>query len=235
MTAKEKNICMIAHRGFSGKYPENTELAFIKAGEHCSGGAETDVRVTKDGVYVCSHNSAAVLCDGTELEVSDHTYAELTAKPLKNRKTDDEVYLCTFRKYLEVMKRFDMVCFVELKGSFTSEQVSGVFAMVDDVYALEKCILQSFDHGNLLESRKQFPNLPLMLTLGRGDPGYEFCFDAGISLDCDYKIITPEIIEDFHSRGLEVALWTVNDAEDFERCKEMGIDYIESDYFGGLD
>ncbi len=64
---EEPDICMIAHRGYSGKYHENTELAFTKPAEHGSGGAETDIRVTKDGVYVCSHNSSIILEDATEL------------------------------------------------------------------------------------------------------------------------------------------------------------------------
>ena len=46
-----KNTCMIAHRGYSFKYYENTESAFIGAGEHGAGGAETDVRITKDGAH----------------------------------------------------------------------------------------------------------------------------------------------------------------------------------------
>ena len=59
--------CFIAHRGYSGKYLQNTEEAFIKAVEHGSGGIETDVRITKDGVLVVNHNETAVFIDGTEL------------------------------------------------------------------------------------------------------------------------------------------------------------------------
>lgn len=38
-----------AHRGFSGKYPENTMLAFRKALECGADGIEMDVQLTKDG------------------------------------------------------------------------------------------------------------------------------------------------------------------------------------------
>ena len=37
---ENKKICMIAHRGFSANYPDNTEIAFIKAAENGSGGAD---------------------------------------------------------------------------------------------------------------------------------------------------------------------------------------------------
>lgn len=235
MTAKELNICMIAHRGYSGAYHQNTELAFVKAGEHASGGTETDIRVTKDGVLVCSHNSEAVFEDGSELLVAEATYAELTAKPLKNSKTDDKVYLCTFRRYLEVMKKFGMICFIELKGSFTDAQVAEVFAMAAEVYDVSKCILQSFDFDNLVRTHKQFPDVPLMLTYGKGDGDYERCFDYGFSIDADIEITTEKMVKDFHDRGLEFGVWTCNDEERFAKAKAIGVDYIESDYFGGND
>ena len=41
-----------AHRGFSGKYPENTMLAFRKALECGADGIEMDVQLTKDGEIV---------------------------------------------------------------------------------------------------------------------------------------------------------------------------------------
>ena len=230
-----KKICMIAHRGYSSKYLMNTEQAFIEAAKHGSGGAETDIRRTKDGVYVCSHDHDAVFKDGTSLIVSDATFAELTGKPLRNDKTDNDVYLCTFRRYLEIMREHDMICFVELKGAFTDEQVREVFQMVEEVYDLKKCILQSFDFENLLRAHAQFPDLPLMLTYGSEERNYERCFDYGFSLDVDYTVVTDEMIRQFHDRGLEVAVWTVNAPDVFERFKHMDVDYIESDVFGGFD
>ena len=74
-----------------------------------------------------------------------------------------------------------------------------------------------------------------MLTYGTGESHYERCFDCGFSLDIDYTIVTEEIIREFHDRGLEVAVWTVNTPEAFDRFKRMDGDYIESDVYGGYD
>lgn len=235
MKAKELNICMIAHRGFSGRYLMNTELAFTKAAENGSGGAETDIRMTSDGVLVCSHNREACFTDGTEFIVSESTFAALTALPLKNNKTDDDVYLCTFRRYLEIMRDNDMICFIELKDEFTDGQIIRVIDEIKETYSLSKCIIQSFDFDNLLRLHKLVPDLPLMFTYGSGESHYERCFDYGISLDIDQNILSEEIIEEFHARDLEVAVWTANTPEEFERCKTFDVDYIESDYFGGND
>ena len=230
-----KDICMIAHRGFSGKYFQNTELAFTKAAENASGGAETDIRMTKDGVLVCSHNREAVFEDGTELIVSNSTFAELTAKPLRNTLTDDKVYICTFRRYLEIMRDNNMICFVELKDEFTDEQIKEVFGMVSEVYDLSKCILQSFDFDNLVRTHKLCPELGIMLTYGTNERNYERCFEYGFSLDSDIKITTQKMVDDFHERNLFAAVWTANTVEDLERGRALGVDFIESDVFGGND
>ena len=189
---------MIAHRGYSGKYPANTALAFEKAAEHGSAGAETDIRRTKDGVYVTNHDPAVRFADGTEMTVAEHTLAELTAKPLRNGKTEDEVTLCTFRRYLEIMRDNGMICFVELKGAYTDGQVKEIFDLAAEVYDLKKCILQSFDFDNLLKCRAMFPELPLMFTYGSGESGWERCFGHGISIDADQYVLTDDMLEVTH-------------------------------------
>ena len=144
--------CFIAHRGYSGKYLQNTEEAFIKAVEHGSGGIETDVRITKDGVLVVNHDDDAVFEDGTRLKICDATYEELTSKPLLNRFTDTKIYVCTFRRYLEICRDGNMVCFIELKGHFPDEKINEAFTLAGEVYDLKMCSLQSFDLDNLIRA-----------------------------------------------------------------------------------
>ena len=233
------NECMIGHRGYSGKYNENTATAFEKAYEHGSGGCETDVRVTKDGELVLSHNGSVVLKDGTELDVADHTLAELTAQPLKRKNGKEDDYLCTFKEYLEIMKKHNMICFIELKGEFTDDQIKKAFTMADEVYTLDKCILQSFEMSNLISAHEQFPTLGIMLTYGQVTEDerekqlqdYNTCLELGFSIDADYSTITPQMIEDFHSRGLEVGAWTANNIFTLSYCRSLGLDYIESDVY----
>ena len=230
ITGTAPNVGMIGHRGCSGIYPDNTEIAFMKAAEKGATGAETDVRITADGVYVLSHNADVDFKDGTSLSVSEHTYEELTAKPLKSSTAKYEVYLCTFEKYLEIMARNNMVCFIELKGEFTDEQIKNLFAIAEELYDLSKCILQSFEFDNLIKAREIVPDLPLMLTYG-GEGDYKKCFDYNISIDADYKVMTEEMVKEFHDNNLLVAVYTANDPFSLCYCKSLGVDYIESDYF----
>ena len=229
--APVSNPVMIGHRGYSGIYPDNTAIAFKKAVEHGSGGCETDVRKTADGVYVTNHNSTVELSDGRELEISASTYEELTSATIKGTAIYGDVYLCTYREYLEIMRDNDMVCFIELKGEYTDEEIVEIFAIADEVYDLQKCILQSFNKDNLIKARMLIPDLPIMLTADADTGDYSWCFDYNISIDCEYTALTEEMIEDFHSHGLVVAAWTCNDIFSLSYCKSLGLDYIESDYF----
>ena len=228
-----RKICFIAHRGYSGRYLMNTEEAFIKAVEHGSGGIETDVRMTKDGVLVVCHDGDAVFEDGTRLFISDSTYEELTRKPLRNPYTDTKLYLCTFKRYLEICRDGNMICFIEFKGEFTDEMTKQAFNMAKEIYSLDMCEMQSFSYDNLLRTRKAFPELRIMITAGHdcSDETLERCIKDKFNLDMSYGRVTPEIVKKFHDAGLKVALWTANTKDVLDRCVSLGVDYIESDWF----
>ena len=50
------NVRMIAHRGLSGIELENTNSAFVAAGNRSYFGIETDVHITADGQFVIIHD-----------------------------------------------------------------------------------------------------------------------------------------------------------------------------------
>ena len=227
------SICYIAHRGYSGRYQMNTDEAFAKAVEHGSGGIETDVRVTADGVLVVNHDDEAKFADGTELDIATSTYTELTAKPLLNKFTDTDLRLCTFKRYLEICRDGNMVCFIEFKGVFTNEQINEAFVMAREVYDLKMCSLQSFEFDNLIRTHEAFPELQIMLTCGERNADVDRCLDYGFDIDMYYAHCTPEIVKEFHDKGLKVALWTANTKEALDACIALGVDYIESDFFSG--
>lgn len=231
--ALHKDICMIAHRGNSANHPDNTVASFLAAVSNGSGGIETDVRVTKDGVFVVNHNDEAKFADGTQLIVAESTYEELSQKPLLNKKSDEIVYICTFKRYLEICRDADMICFIELKGEFTDEQINELFTMAGEIYDLSKCELQSFEFENLIKAHEAFPELKIMLTYGKGCGDYHKCLDYGFDIDSDYKAATPKMVKEFHDKGLKVGLWTANDIISLNYCRALGVDFIESDIYGG--
>lgn len=225
------SICFIAHRGYSAKYLQNTEEAFLKAVEHGSGGIETDVRITKDGVLVVNHNSEARYADGTEMEISDHTYEELISKPLENKFTDTDLRVCTFRRYLEICRDGNMVCFIEFKGHFPDEKIKEAFELAEEVYDLSMCSLQSFRFDNLVRAHKLFPKLGIMLTCGEHNEDVERCIEYGFDIDMHFGGIDDETVKLFHDHNLKVGLWTADTLEELAYCVSKNVDYIESDVF----
>ena len=228
----KNNICFIAHRGYSSKFHPNTEEAFLGAITHGSGGIETDVHFTADGVLVVNHNREVRYFDGSEMLIAEHTYDELTEKPLANDHTDTKQYLCTFRRYLEICRDNNMICFIELKGEFSDEDIKRLFTMADEIYDLKRCSLQSFEFENLIKTHEAFPDLQIMLTYGKNCGDYHKCIEHGFDIDAEWKIATPKMVKEFHDKGLKVGLWTANDLVALNYCRALGVDYIESDVFG---
>ena len=60
-----------------------------------------------------------------------------------------------------------------------------------------------------------------------------YCFEYGIDIEADYKSATQEMVEEFHSRGLKVGLWTANNLWALNYCRYLDVDFIESDIYGG--
>ena len=56
MSEKKSEITLIAHRGYSGKYPENTLLAYQAAYAFGARWMECDIQLTKDRVPVLHHD-----------------------------------------------------------------------------------------------------------------------------------------------------------------------------------
>lgn len=229
----KKNIVMIAHRGLSAKFLENTEVAFIEAAKNGSGGIETDVRITKDGVFVLNHNPMVNYKDGTYLNIADSTYAELSAKPLWNPHSNEDIFICTFERYLEICKEFDLVAFIEVKGEFPDEKLKEMFEMAARIHSLPKCSLQSFNTANLDKVRSMFPELSIMLTYEDKNIDWNICIEKGYDIDMDYSLLTRDILNKFHEHGLKVGVWTVNDPLVLARMRWYNLDYIESDIYGG--
>lgn len=72
-----KKSLNIAHRGFSGNYPENTMLAFKKAVEAGCDGIETDLHMTRDGIIVICHDETIDRTTNGSGFINDYSYEEL--------------------------------------------------------------------------------------------------------------------------------------------------------------
>jgi len=222
----------VAHQGYSESNPGNTPLAFSAAANKDFWGMETDIRFTLDGVPVCQHDADVRFEDDSALAVAEHTYAELRAKPLKNKKTADRVYLCPFTEYLDICAAGDKVAVIELKTVCSLAELTQLLTLVDLHHSRQKSVFVSFEYENMTALRAIDGTIALQyLSETKDDPHFEDCLKDGVSLDVKYNLVTKSLVKKFHNNGLSVNAWTVNSDWYRNKMRRMGVDFITTDRF----
>lgn len=126
-----------AHRGLSHEYPENTILAFEKAGQtDAYVGIETDVRQTSDGVLVCMHDATIDRTTNGTGNVNSLTFDQLQQYTIDGGNGWNEVYrgslnVPTFLDFLTICRAYDKIPYVELK-LHNQEGVNAVVSMLHE-------------------------------------------------------------------------------------------------------
>ena len=96
-----KKIVVTAHRGFSGRYPENTILAFEKAFETGADLIEFDLRLTKDGVPIVSHDATLKRVYNEDIKIASLTFRELKERGSKVESAGPAASIPSFREVLD--------------------------------------------------------------------------------------------------------------------------------------
>ena len=164
---KGTGVLMIAHRGLSGLETENTQCAFVAAGNRSYYGIETDVHFTKDGKYVISHDGNLSRVFGKNIEIKDYLYEDLR-KVRKIEKGDTVEYMAvpTLREYFDVCRRYGKKSVLELKVEYTDEQLKEIIEIAKEEKQFENVVFISFFPDNMIRLRKILPNHPLQLLTG---------------------------------------------------------------------
>lgn len=221
-----------AHRGFSGKYPENTMLAFKKAIEAGADGIELDVQLTKDGELVIIHDETIDrTTDGRGL-VADYTYEELC------RFDASFIYrgqmgfnkIPTLREYLELVKDKNIITNIELKTGILEYLgiEEKVWKLIQEYKIEDKVIISSFNHYSVLRMKNIAPNLKYGLL------SETWLINAGkytheLDIQCYHPVhynLVPEVIDEIKKYGIEINTYTVNKEKDMRYLIEKGIDII---------
>lgn len=230
--APRSNPRYVAHRGYSAENVDNTASSFRAAAERGFYGIETDIRKTKDGVFVCNHDATVKYANGEEKTVSDSTYAELVAAPLKNNKTQEDAYLCTLDEYLEICKSGNKVAVIELKEDFSVDDIRAILAAVDASYDRNSISVITFYLDALLRVKAEDGSVHLQyLSETKDDALFDRCLEEGISIDVKQNVLTSRLVKNFHAKGLTVNVWTVNKRRELTIARIKQADYVTTDIF----
>ncbi len=218
------------HRGYSGKYPENTLLAFQKAIEAGVAGIELDVQFSKDGKMVVIHDETLERTTNGSGYVKDLTLQELKALDASAsfKGQYGTVQIPTFEEVMQLVKDYDIITNVELKtGKF---EYPGIEEAVRDCirkYDLaEKVIISSFNHFSVMRMREAAPELKcgFLFEAWVIDAG-KYCHSHGIPcFHPNYRNLLPSVVAEAKQYGLEINTYTVNTLEDFKQLEALGVD-----------
>ncbi|MBE6635004.1 MAG: hypothetical protein E7617_02215 [Ruminococcaceae bacterium] len=225
-----KNTLIVAHRGVSGIELENTLSAFVAAGNRSYYGIESDVHKTADGKFVIIHDDHTGRVSDTRCEVEETDFDLLRSLELHDKSgySSVDMRIPTLSEYITVCKRYGKVAVLELKNSFTKEEVSAICAEIAELDYIGSTTFISFDFDNLVYVREGYPEATVQFLMFR-DFGSEVLMrlaEHRMDLDINYKEVTAELIADCHAHGIRVNAWTVDDPAEADRLISYGIDYI---------
>ncbi len=221
---------MIAHRGLSGLERENTNIAFVAAGNRSYFGVETDIHCTADGDLIIIHDDTTTRVSGVELVVEEQTFAAL--RSIKLLDTDgagvrEDLRMPSLEEYIGICKKYEKTCVLELKNPMEEVQVRRIIDRIETLGYLDEVIFISFCFENLVYVRNYRPTQRAQYLFKVFTEEVVAKMKAHrFDVDVYYKSLTEELIADLHAQGFEVNCWTVDDPAVAEQLVSWGVDYI---------
>ncbi len=225
-----QGVRLVAHRGLSGIEPENTHAAFIAAANRSYHAIETDVHVTRDGHYICTHDDTTGRVAARNLTVENTDYEELRQILLhefdgSTGRTD--LRLPSLEEYARICQRYEKTSFLELKNRVAPVHIQKIITLLRRCHQLDHTVFISFDRGNLIDLRAMLPSQPMQYLCEKYSPEVlQFLKQYQLDLDISSRALTAQGIEDVHQIGQAVNVWTINDAKSANYWIAQGVDYI---------
>ena len=224
------NVRVVAHRGLSGIERENTNAAFVAAGNRSYYGIETDIHRTADGRFVVCHDNDLLRVAGEKIPVEEVSLALLQNIVLFDKDgTKDRADLrpCTLENYIGICKKYEKHCVLELKSKFTDEEIGQIIAIIQGFDYLSNVTFISFYYGNLEKIRSILPEQSVQFLFSElTDELIEKLTAARIDVDARHTALNEENVKKLHAAGLKVNCWTVDSPDDAETLAKMGVDFI---------
>ncbi len=228
----KRNVRMVAHRGLSGIEVENTNSAFVAAGNRSYYGIETDIHITSDGNFIIGHDDNYNRLSGEEIYLEKENLETLQNIVFFDKDgVKDRVDLRPSRleNYIKICKKYEKHAVLELKSNFTKEQIARIIEIIKEYDYLDNTTFISFIYENLQLVKEILPSQSAQYLFWKvTDEEIARLSRDKIDVDVWCKELTREQIDACHKAGLTVNCWTVDTKEEGEKLAEWGIDYITS-------
>lgn len=214
-----------AHRGGAVDAPENTMAAFTAAVGLGYRYLETDAHLTADGVVVAFHDDALDRVTDTTGFIADRTWDEVAAARVGGERIPrlDEL-LTTFP---------DVRINIDPKHD---EVVDPLAELILDLGAVDRVGIGSFSDARLRRLRARCgPRLctsmgPAGIARLRAGIGWFDTPCVQVPVRRGRMVIVDErFVRGAHRRGMQVHVWTIDDAGEMHRLLDLGVDGLMTD------
>ncbi len=232
---------VVAHRGVSAFYPENTRASFQAAIDLKVDWIELDVVTTADNIIIVSHDTTADRCtNGSGLfhEMTWEQVQKLDAGIGFDARFSGE-RIPTLEDVITMLEETSIRLCVEIKGRTPDENLTTARTTVALLQArnfIHRTSISSFEPGCLRAIREWEPRIAVNLDPTPQDGSLspdelcEQCLSSGANfMSHTYEHLTPAHIDAARAHGLALWAWTVNDAEAMRRMIALDVEAILSD------
>ena len=224
------NTKIIAHRGLSGIECENTNAAFVAAGNRSYYGIETDTHVTKDVRFAILHDDDLKRVAGANIRIEECNLSHVDAIRLYDKEegvTRRDLVVPELRDYIRICKRYGKIAVLELKTYAEKEVFAKMIDEIRELDYLDNMVFISFGKSAVLNIRELLPEAKVQfLTCDWTEDLIPFLKENKLDLDIHHPRLTRERIALLHENGIEVNCFTVDDKDRAEELASYGIDYI---------
>lgn len=220
----------VGHRGCNIGVENSAEAYRNGVDVYGYDGLECDVRVTKDGFYVISHDETTNRLGGN-LTVADATLAELQAEVYTQTRGGVTYtgHICTVDEYLAICVEKGVFPVIELKwttgiNNNDMSNFDGLAHLVIDRGLTDKVIfLTSMKKSQeyIAEHYPQFTRQWLCNANWEGNE--EWCLQYGLHPSISIGNFDAATVKKFHDMGLNVAMWTVDSKANYLKYGNMGV------------
>lgn len=232
---------VIAHRGVSGSYPENTLSAFQAAIDIRAEMVELDVSISKDGIPVVVHDRTVDRTTDFEGDVQSFSLEDL--KKMEVGAWFSEEFrgeeFPTLKNSLELMKD-KLAVNIEIKTEAVSDEIQGgvvdkALQIVTDLDMSSSVIFSSFDYRVMEQLNVLDPKMAKALLYEASQSAEllpsELVQKYKIDIfNCSYKQLSVKWINDLQKHKIPYFVYTVNEPELMKELIEKGVSGIFTDF-----
>jgi glycerophosphoryl diester phosphodiesterase len=233
-----ENPIKIAHRGFSGKYPENTLLAFKKAIEEKVNMIELDITTSKDGEIIVFHDSTMLRVSGINKHIRDLSFDKindidagswfnLQYSGLKIPKLTDVFKLIDDTILINIEIKHDAVSF------FNRNLERKLLSLIKEHKMENKVVICSFNPMIVNRIRKLEPKISTAYLITQNVNSFLIYLLSKINaryVYIDFNYLNQKNIKKLKSGGLKVIAFTLNSPNEFKNVLKLGVNGVITDY-----